>query len=472
MKRSIFILCLCVLATCGGSGESGLEPIHRNAGINVLLITVDTLRADHLSAYGYPRITSPRIDELASKGVLFETAFTYWPKTRGSFAALFTGLYASQHGLTVRNRDLPDFNQTLAETFQEAGYRTGAALDNGNLDQALGFAQGFETYEQTWLTGETELERTEAITQFGLDYLSASDDERPFFLWLHYVNPHTPYDPPQELLSQFRGDGVIPRGPELERVTGYHGGINRHLAVDGETHWGDYVDRYDAEILAVDAHIGRVLDGLAASPHAGKTLVVFTSDHGESLGEHDYFFDHGFDLFNPSLWIPLIASFPGFLPAGERIHGTVSSLDVYPTILDLAQVSFPTGPPGLQGKSVLPLVRGTTSRLHPQIFFQNDHHLMAITNGRLKLVRYPEMEDSGARFRLLDMYRDPTETENRYEESEARIAPFEAQLSSFRTQTVAWQQATDMKRAGSSTEDEELSEQTRRSLESLGYIEK
>ena len=160
MKRSVFILCLCVLATCGGSGESGLEPIHRNAGINVLLITVDTLRADHLSAYGYPRITSPRIDELASKGVLFETAFTYWPKTRGSFAALFTGLYASQHGLTVRNRDLPDFNQTLAETLQEAGYRTGAALDNGNLDQALGFAQGFETYEQTWLTGGTELTKT------------------------------------------------------------------------------------------------------------------------------------------------------------------------------------------------------------------------------------------------------------------------------------------------------------------------
>ncbi len=472
MKRILVVLGLCVLAACRGSGNSGLAPASRNAGINVLLITVDTLRADHLSAYGYPRITSPRIDELASKGVLFETAFTYWPKTRGSFAALFTSLYASQHGLTVRNRDLPDFNQTLAETFQEAGYRTGAALDNGNLDQALGFAQGFETYEQTWLTGETELERTEAITDFGLDYLSATDDDRPFFLWLHYVNPHTPYDPPEALLSQFRGDGVIPRGPELEIVTGYHGGLNRHLAVDGETHWGDYVDRYDAEILAVDAHVGRVFDALAASPHAEETLIVFTSDHGESLGEHDYFFDHGFDLFNPSLRIPLIASFPGFLPAGERIHGTVSTLDVYPTILDLAQLSFPTGPAELQGKSVLPLVRGTTSRLHSHIFFQNDQHLMAITNGRLKLVRYPDTEDRGAQFQLLDMYRDPAELENRYEGSEAHIAPFEAQLSSFRTQTAAWQQATDTKRAGPSTEDEELPEQTRRSLESLGYIEK
>ena len=123
----------------------------RNAGINVLLITVDTLRPDHLSAYGYPRKTSPSIDELASKGVAFDLAFTYWPKTRGSFAAMFTSLYASQHGLTVRDRDLPEFNETLAEMFQKAGYRTAAAVDNGNLDSKLGFAQGFDVYEETWL---------------------------------------------------------------------------------------------------------------------------------------------------------------------------------------------------------------------------------------------------------------------------------------------------------------------------------
>jgi arylsulfatase A-like enzyme len=465
--RPLAVLILAAALACGGSSQDpSLSPV--NAGINVVFITVDTLRADHLSNYGYPRQTSPNIDALAARGVAFDLAFTYWPKTRGSFAALFTGMYASQHGLTVRDRDLPDFNQTLAETFSASGYRTAAALDNGNLDAALGYAQGFDVYEQTWLEeGTTELDRTETITRFGETYLASSDDERPFFLWLHYVNPHTPYAPSDEALARFRGDGIIPRGPELELVTGYHGGVNKkHVAVEGEDTWGDYVDRYDAEILIADEHVGRILRSIEASEHASTTLVVFTSDHGESLGEHGYFFDHGFDLFNPSLRIPLILSFPGMLPAGERVSGAVSTLDVYPTILDIAQVSFP---PGLEGKSALPLVRGTTARLHDRVFFQNDHHQMAVTNGRLKLIHYPD-----DRFELYDMYRDPAEDDDRYEGSESTIAPFKAELSSFRTRTVAWQQATTARReehGAVAVEDDQLSEKTLEELCNLGYID-
>jgi arylsulfatase A-like enzyme len=289
--------------------------------------------------------------------VAFDLAFTYWPKTRGSFAAMFTSLYASQHGLTVRDRDLPEFNETLAEVFQKAGYRTAAAVDNGNLDSKLGFAQGFEVYEETWATpGTTELERTEAITRFAEELLARKDDPRPFLLWLHYVNPHTPYDPPPELLKRFQGDGLVPRGSEIPRVVGFHGGVNRKLAIEGAA-WGDYVDRYDAEIMVADQHVGRVLKSLGQSAYSGTTMVAFTSDHGESLGEHEYYFDHGDDLFNPSLRIPLVLSFPGFLPAGERVSAPVSSLDLFPTLLDLAQLPFPTGPPGLQGSSVLPLIR-------------------------------------------------------------------------------------------------------------------
>ena len=462
-RRAWLALPLLLTAAC----EEPPPPM-TNAGVNVLLVTVDTLRADHLSVYGYPRATSPNIDALAAKGVVFDRAFTYWPKTRGSFAALFTGLYASQHGLTVRDRDLPDFNQTLAETLADAGYDTAAAVDNGNLDEALGFAQGFSDYFQSWLDHETELDRTEAITAYGERFLGQrADAGAPFFLWLHYVNPHTPYDPPAEALATFRGDGIIPRGPELERVTGYHGGVNRkHVAVDGETSWGDYVDRYDAEILVSDEHVGRVMRALEANGLSETTLVIFTSDHGESLGEHDYFFDHGFDLFNPSLRIPLIVSFPGMLPQGERAAGAVSSLDVYPTVLDLSQVSYP---PDLQGKSILPLVRGTTDEIHEEIFFQNDHHLMAISNGRLKLVHNPRSDA----FELYDMYRDPSELENRYHGSENVVAPFKAQLGSFRTRTVAWQQSTTGRReeaGATAVEDSDLPEKTRERLCSLGYI--
>jgi arylsulfatase A-like enzyme len=460
---------LALLAGCDESTGPASRP--QNAGINVLLITVDALRSDHLSSYGYSRKTSPSIDELASKGVSFDVAFTYWPKTRGSFAAMFTSLYASQHGLTVRDRDLPEFNETLAEVFQKAGYRTSAALDNGNLDSRLGFAQGFEAYEETWTPPERgEIERTEVITRLAEEFLAKKDDPRPFFLWLHYVNPHTPYDPPEELLSRFSSDGLVPRGSVLPEVVGFHGGVNRKLARPGARSWGDYVDRYDAEILLADQHIGRVLKSLNESPHAGKTIVALTSDHGESLGEHDYFFDHGDDLFNPSLRIPLILFFPGFLPAGERVSSPVSSLDLFPTLLDLAQLPFPAGPPGLQGSSMLPLVRGTKTRLKDFLFFQNDRHLTAISNGRLKLVHYPGAEASAGCLELYDMYRDPEETEDRYREAGARVGPLEAELSSFRTRTVAWQQETTAKRAPARA-DEALSEATRRNLEALGYIE-
>lgn len=437
-----------------------------NAGINVLLVTVDTLRPDHLGTYGYPRATSPAIDALASRGVSFDAAYTYWPKTRGSFASLFTSLYASQHGLTVRDRDLPDFNQTLAETFSDAGYRTAAAVDNGNLAARLGFAQGFDDYLETFLDADTtEIERTEQITSFGESFLARDDDERPFFLWLHYVNPHTPYEPPDELLAQFSGDGVVPRGPELEPVVGYHGGVNRKLAIEGAT-WGDYLDRYDAEIRLADQHIGRVLEALSQSAHASSTLVVFTSDHGESLGEHNYFFEHGHDLFIPSLRIPLIVSFPGFLPTGERVTSMVSNLDLYPTMLDLAQVSFP---PGLEGRSVLPLVRGTAARLHDQVFFENDQHLTAITNGRLKLIHYPATESNEERCELYDMYTDPAEEQDRYAGAGSRIAPFVAELGSFRTRTLAWQQETSSRRDPAVT-DAQLAEAARRNLAALGYV--
>ncbi len=284
------------------------------------------------------------------------------------------------------------------------------------------------------------------------------------------MNPHTPYTPPDEVLKQFQGDGLVPRGNTLPEVVGFHGGVNRNLETGGARTWGEFVDRYDAEILLADQHIGRVLKALNEGPHAGTTIVALTSDHGESLGDHDYYFDHGDDLFNPSLRIPFVLSFPGFLPSGERVSAPVSSLDIYPTLLDLAQVPFPTGPPGLQGSSTLPLIRGTKSRLRDFFFFENDRHLTAISNGRLKLVYRPLGEGSAGCLELYDMYRDPAESEDRYEGSEAYVAPLEAELGSFGTRTVAWQQETTAKRS-QATADAALSEATRKSLEVLGYVQ-
>ncbi len=465
MRTFIPFLVLATLLGCGGGEEDAAAP---NAGINVVLITVNALRPDHMSAYGYQRRTTPEVEKLAARGVVFDQAYTYWPKTRGSFAAMFTSLYASQHGLTVRDRDLPDFNTTLAEVFQEHGYRTAAAIDNGNLDGSLGFAQGFDVFEQAWLKSDNELGRTEFLTEFALDFLKDDSDSRPFFLWVHYVNPHAPYEPPQELLESFRKDGLFPKGPKLETVVGYHGGINRNLYVEGEDHLGDYYDRYDAEILLSDQHVGRVLEALDASPHKSSTLVVFTADHGESLGEHDYYFDHGYNLFNPSQRIPLILSFPGILPESERNDVPVSSLDFFPTILDVAQISFP---PGIVGRSMTPLLNGSRDKLHEHLLFQNDHHQMGISNGRLKLIAYPRAEDQDRRYELYDMWTDAGEVKDLFAGSVSTVEPFRAELERFRTRTVAWQQETTRRRMGAPAKtDEQLSEETLKNLEALGYL--
>jgi arylsulfatase len=433
----------------------------------LLLLTVDTLRPDHLGCYTYPRTTSPAIDALAARGVTFNRAYTYWPKTRGSFASMFTSRYASQHGLNVRDRDLPEFNTTLAEVLNGEGYRTAAAVDNGNLDHTLGFAQGFDRYQEVWNRGGSEADRTEALTRFALDFLASPPAEAPFFLWIHYVNPHTPYEPPEDFLARFRGDGLVPRGPKLLPVVGYHGGVNRHVAVPGESHLGDYIDRYDAEIAFADAAIGRVLAGLAASPHQARTLVVLTSDHGESLGEHDYYFDHGYDLFDPSLRVPLIFSLPEVLSDGRRADAPVTTLDILPSVLDILQVSYP---PGLEGRSVMSVIRGGEGKLHDRLVFQNDQHQLALFNGRFKIIATP-LDESENCYELYDLAADPGERYDRLPTSRGAASRLLAELESFRTRTIAWQQDTTALRRGiPARQDDELTGKALESLRALGYV--
>ena len=371
----------------------------------MLLITIDTLRADHMGAYGYFRRTSPHMDALARRGTLFERAFTYWPKTRGSFVALMSGRRASQTGYSKTHPLLLDSNPTLASVLKEAGYDTVAIVDNANLAASLGFAKGFRAYRETWeepaLT--TEMDRTRAITEAGLRFLAQARPERPFLLWLHYVNPHTPYTPPPPFDTAFL-DERAGAGRSLPVVSSLHGGIPYQWAVRGQSRLGYYVAQYDGEVAAVDEQVGRVVAALLSSAVKDTTVVVLTSDHGESLGEHDYYFDHGEDLFDPSLRIPLILSVPG-APKARRSDALASTLDLVPTILDAVKVSYP---PDLAGQSLLPAVMDREMSARARLFGQNDRNLVATWDERVKLVATPKGD--GWRFALYDRSTDPGET--------------------------------------------------------------
>jgi arylsulfatase len=446
------------------AGRPSPPPPASGNGWSVLLITIDTLRADHLGTYGYPRATSPNIDALARAGTVFEEAFTYWPKTRGSFVALMTGRRASQTGYGETHPMLLGFNPTLASVLHEAGYETAAVVDNANVAAALGYAKGFQTYRETWeepaLT--TEMDRARAITESGVRFLEKARPERPFLLWLHYVNPHAPYTPPPPFDKAFL-DERAEKGPSLPVVDSLHGGIPARWAVPGRDRLGYYVAQYDGEVAAVDAEVGRVMAALRASPVQDRTVVVLTSDHGESLGEHEYYFDHGEDLFDPCLHVPLVVTVPGG-PPGRRSAVLASTLDLVPTLLDAVKVSYP---PDLAGRSLLPAVTGGEERHEDRLFAQNDRKLTATFDRRFKLVATPEGE--GARFAFYDRQVDPGETRDVSAQRPQAFAVHRRALEAYVTRVDGeW---ASLREALSRTSGEaHLSRVACERLQALGYV--
>jgi arylsulfatase A-like enzyme len=411
VKRALVAALL--LAACGGSdprprGAASPSPspaVTAGNPLNVVLITIDTLRADHLGAYGYRKPTSPRIDALAGSGALFERAYTFWPKTRGSFVMMMTGRRPPVNGYSKTHPILVDFNPTLASVLKGAGYETRALVDNPNVAARYGYAKGFDRYRETWEEKAlaTEMARTQAITAEAVAFLRDRKSEAPFLLWLHYVNPHAPYTPPPPYDTVFM-DARASSSPRLPVVPGFHGGIPRRWAVPGRDRLGYYIAQYDGEIASVDQEVGAVIDVIASAGLSGETVVALTSDHGESLGEHDYYFDHGEDLFEPSMAIPLVLAIPGARP-GVRSRALASTLDLVPTLLDLLKVSYP---PDLAGVSLLAEANGQGSAAATRQFGQNERNLTATWDERYRLVA--SASDAGPKLALYDRVADPGET--------------------------------------------------------------
>jgi arylsulfatase A-like enzyme/Tfp pilus assembly protein PilF len=274
---------------------------------NLLLITLDTTRADRLGPWGYEEARTPTIDRLATEGTLYERAYAPAPETLPAHASLFTGLYPPSHGVRLNlSYRLPEPAQTLAELVRQRGFFNAAVISAGVLDRQYGLNQGFVVYDDM-SEGPRRERRAEAVTERALEVLAGQEEER-FFLWVHYYDPHDPYDPPEPFAGP---DDAPPVDPRL----------------------------YDLEIAYTDHWIGRLLDELEARSALEETLIVLVADHGESLGDHGES-AHTLFIYDSTIHVPLILVGPG-IEAGQRVYEPVPSIDIFATLTKIFGLTPP-----------------------------------------------------------------------------------------------------------------------------------
>ena len=411
---------------------------------NIVLIVIDTLRADHLGCYGYHRPTSPHIDRLAAAGTLFERAHSVAAYTRPSTASILTGVYPSVHGAVTHADAISASVPTLAERLKDAGYSTTGFHRNGNVSDKFGFGRGFDTYlavdKPFWrgLKAEWRKSNPEGKFREQTHYVSETDDsiltgqavpflrdvERsPFFLYLHLAGPHDPYTPPPDAPSfldapltptaeRFYRQPVksqVEKGSVLEQM-------RRGLLPVDELTRKQLVDLYDGEVAHSDRQIGAILDALVERGLTGDTLVVLTADHGEELWDHDDL-GHGHSNYQELLHVPLVIAGPGV--RSRRIAEPVSLIDLTPTILDLAGLEVPEN---LAGKSLAAVVK--SSRQRPPatpVYAESMVRLLgtgdplffrSVLDGNLKLI----LDFARERKLLFDLEADAGERTNRIAE--------------------------------------------------------
>ena len=317
-------------------------------GANVLIISLDTLRADRLGCYGYDRPTSPALDAFAADATRFDQMYSESTWTLPTHMTLFTGLFPSSHGVVRPEHRLPEGITTLAEILQDENYKTYAVTDGGFVDSHFGFGRGFDRYDER----EKEFRSTLFLAK---NFLATVRDDENFLLFLHTYDIHCPYDPPAEYAEMFR---TRPPEDHLE-VAGKCGNpeFNSRDLTPGQVKF--LSDQYDAGIRAADDLLGEFLAYLAEEEWLQDTIVVITSDHGEQFWEHGRI-GHGYSLYWESIQIPCIVRAPGIAPG--VVSGGTGLVDVMPTLLELLGLSAPF----LQGESRVDAMRDPSrSRVRP-----------------------------------------------------------------------------------------------------------
>ncbi|MFT7668589.1 MAG: arylsulfatase A-like enzyme [Planctomycetota bacterium] len=436
------------LIACGINNPEG----GHSSPLNVLLVVVDTLRADHLGVYGYEVETSPRIDEFAREALVFESMYSQAPWTKPSIASMFTSLYPPQHLVLKEGTDnqLSNSLTTLAEVLADAGYRTGAVSQNPHVQAKTGFDQGFGEFHGIpgYQSGVDEM------VSIGSDFLDKGGDA-PFFLYMHFLDPHGPYDPPAEFRKEYVGN----LSTQKKRI--FTGRVGKMLADEEMIQEFSGSDLpflealYDGEIRWVDSAVGKMLDALQARGLRERTLVIFTADHGEEFLDHGTV-KHGYQVYEESINIPLIVRLPDGA-VGRNSQRIAQHVDLMPTILDLTGLE---APPEVQGSSLRKTLEGVESDADLAAFIGTswrDIERYAVREGVWKLVGHVDQD----RMELYNLSVDPAEKLNVIADH-ADIA--DRLLAAYLENTASIQGVTPEDATGAS--DPELE----KALRAIGYI--
>jgi arylsulfatase A-like enzyme/Flp pilus assembly protein TadD len=387
----------------------------------IVLISIDTLRADRLPIYGYRKVATPAIDALAADSVVFDQAWAHTPLTLPSHASILTGRLPFEHG--VRDNmgfTLKDGSPTLASLLAGRGYATGGFISAYVLRRQTGIARGFDTYDDA-LPATSPEKATGEVQRDGSETLAAAEawltgrTDPKWFLFLHLYEPHSPYEPP----DRFRRFG----------------------------------DAYDGEVAYSDEIVGRLIDTLKRRGDYGQALIILLSDHGEGLGDHGEM-EHGIFLYSETTKVPLVVKLPGGRLAGRRVAQPVQHIDIFPTIA--AEVGAPA-PPGLRGRSLAPIFGGGSvadAGLYAEALYPRYHfgwsELYALTDARYRFIRAPRDE-------LYDIQEDPAERRSVAAEREST--------------RVAMRQALEALMSGASVDTPQpVPPEAREQLKALGYV--
>jgi len=436
---------------------------------NVIVVLVDTLRADRLGVYGNRNGLTPYLDELARRGTVFGNAYAASSWTCPSVTSLFSSRYPSQHQVTNWDALISDSEVTLGERLQQAHYRSLGFVANLRLTEQLGYGQGFERWNAYMSATKLRADRLRRRLLSSPEMAAARGAQAPLFLYVHYMEPHAPYNMPPRYRKKFerRADPSIDSAAAAQKLLDLNFGALSAAELDHLT------SLYDAEVAFLDDELRRLMAGLEARGLLQHSIVVVTADHGEELGEHQLV-GHGVSLYNQELHVPLIVVGQG-VPAGQVVREPVSLMDVAPSLLAL--IGQPAEP-RFEGRSLVPLLQGGTAPVDiaAELFqasttFDARRHSSAIVRGNHKLLTIAGNWRTVADAEMYDLAADPAETKPvGYVGGPRQLAAGTPELALAEDLVRALQQR-ETRLASSATPQERapVDEKMRERLRGLGY---